>query len=201
MPTTKKDTKPTQKKSAKQGLVNAEYLAKVLNMSARNVRLLTADKIIPAINDGRGNRYDLTEAVPAYIKTLQAKVDKTKIKDLEAEKLDAEIDLKRAKARKAQLELRELEGNMHSASDVESVMTDLIIAMRSALLSMPGQLAVDLAALETAPECSARIKVAAHERLEEIANYKYDPEIYHQRVMERQGWSGNNGDEDDEDMG
>ena len=41
------------------------------------------------------------------------------------------------------------EGTMHRAEDVEAMTTDLVFSIRSALMAMPGRLAVDTAELET----------------------------------------------------
>ena len=107
--------------------------------------------------------------------------------DKEAEKLQAEIDMKKAKAKMAQLELDELEGRMHSAEDVECMTRDLCLVVRSALLSMPGQLAIDVTEVENAAEASEIIKRTVNEILEELSRYEYDPNEYQRRVREGQG--------------
>jgi len=103
------------------------------------------------------------------------------------------VDYKRHKADITELELAELKGNMHAANDVFDVTCDLILAIRSRLLALPGQLAVDVAEVKTAAETSKVIALAVNDILEELAGYQYDPEEYSKRVRERQGW--NMGDE------
>ena len=107
--------------------------------------------------------------------------------------------MKKAKARIAELELDELEGRMHSADDVEAMTTDLCLAVRSALLSMPGQLAVDVAESTDAAEISEIIKATVNDILDELSRYEYDPDEYRRRVRERQGWLENRSADEDDD--
>ena len=147
--------------------------------------------------DGKG--YDLLPTIQRYIKYLQDKAygreQKAQMVDLETEKLNAEIDLKRSKARMAELELKELEGKMHRAEDVEEMTTDLVLNIRSMLLALPGLLAVDLAEIDNPAEISEKIKETVHDILEELSNYKYDPKEYQRRVRERQGWENEQDEE------
>ena len=130
--------------------------------------------------------------VMQYIKYLddkaKGKEKKLSVSEKEEAKLQAEVDLKKAKATIAQLQLEELEGRMHSAEDVEAMTTDLCLAVRSTLLSMPGRLAVDVAEAQNAAEASEIIKKAVNEILEDLSRYEYNPDEYRRRVRERQGW-------------
>ena len=62
--------------------------------------------------------------------------------------------------------------------------------MRSMLLAMPGKLAIDLAIIQTAPEAAERVKQEVYFILNNLANYRYDPDEYAKRVRERNGLSG-----------
>ena len=57
------------------------------------------------------------------------------------------------------------------------------------LLAMPGKLALDLANIQTAPEAAERVKQEVHFILNNLANYRYDPDEYAKRVRERNGLS------------
>jgi hypothetical protein len=111
-------------------------------------------------------------------------------KNIETKKrsLEAEADLKRSKADMAALQLKELEGKMHRSEDVEAVMTDLVFTIRSTFMALPGRLAVDVVAAESAAEASEIIRAEVYRALEELAGYKYDPEEYARRVRDREGW-------------
>ena len=140
------------------------------------------------------------EATRDYIKHLRQQLDKkqgSRNNKLETDKLHAEVDIKNAKARVAELQLAELEGTMHRAEDVEAMTNDLVFGIRSALMAIPGRLAVDTAELETPAETSARIQEEVNEVLLSLSQYQYAPEEYKKRVKDRQGWSNVEEIEDD----
>lgn len=178
-------------------LVDGKTLMKVFDYdSIRSIQRLTQDGVIDSIevieNGRKVHRYDLMQSNLKFIRFLKNKAygreQKSSVTDKEEEKLQAEVDLKKTKAKIAQLELDELEGRMHSAEDVESMTTDLCLAVRSALLSMPGQLSIDVTEAENAAEASEIIKKAVNDILDELSRYEYDPNEYRRRVRERRGW-------------
>ena len=194
--------------TAGKNLQKVEIIAKLFDVTVRRIQQLTQDGVLKTIevteNNRKVRRYDLMPTIQAYIKYLSDKAygreQKESVSNKEEEKLQAEVDIKKAKAKIAQLELDELEGRMHSAEDVESMTTDLCLAVRSALLSMPGQLAVDVAEVTDAAEISEIIKSTVNDILEELSRYEYNPDEYRRRVRERQGWlESHSNDEDDEE--
>ena len=119
--------------------------------------------------------------------------------ELEQQKLQAEVEMKQAKADAAKLELDELRGKMHRAEDVEAITTDHVLFFRSMLMAMPGKLAVDCANCKTAAEAAERIKKEVYFILDNLTEYRYDPEEYKRRVRERRGWEEElKGERDDE---
>ena len=192
---------------AGKNLQKVEIIAKLFQVTVRRIQQLTQDGVLQTVEvteKGRKlRRYDLMPTIQAYIKYLSDKAygreQKESITDKEEEKLQAEADLKKAKAKIAQLELAELEGRMHSADDVESMTTDLCLAVRSALLSMPGQLAVDVAEITDAAEISEIIKKTVNDILDELSRYEYNPDEYRRRVRERQGWLASHSDDEDDE--
>lgn len=167
-----------------------KVIAKIFGVSTRRVEQLKTEGIIKG--QGKPTKYDLLPTIQAYIHYLSDKANgrekRETLADLEEAKLRAEVDLKEAKASAAQMELKELQGKMHRAEDVEAITTDHVLFFRSMLMAMPGKLAVDVSNLRTAAEISERIKQECYFILESLADYKYDPEEYKKRVMERQGW-------------
>ena len=95
------------------------------------------------------------------------------------------------------LQLNELEGKMHRSEDVEAVMTDLVYAIRSMLIALPGRLAVDVSSVTSAQEASEVIKKEVYKILNELSEYKYNPEEYARRVREREGWTNRADDEEE----
>ena len=193
--------------TAGKNLQKVEIIAKLFDVTVRRVQQLTQEGVLKTVevteNGRKLRRYDLMPTIQAYIKYLSDKAygreQKESVSNKEEEKLQAEVEIKKAKAKIAQLELDELEGRMHSAEDVESMTTDLCLAVRSALLSMPGQLAIDVAEVTDAAEISEIIKSTVNDILDELSRYEYNPDEYRRRVRERQGWLESRSDDDDDE--
>ena len=182
-------------------LVDSKTIEAIFGVDPRRVQQLAKEGIITATKDGHANRYDLLPTIQKYIRYLSDKANgrepSKKDSEIEARRLEAEADLKRSKADMAALQLKELEGTMHRSEDVEAVMTDLVYNIRSMLIALPGRLAVDVVAAQTAAEASEIIRAEVYKILEELAAYKYDPEEYARRVRDREGWSDLSDDADD----
>lgn len=185
--------------------VDVKFMRRVLGFnSARRVQQLTQDGVINTCEIKRNGRtvrrYDLCPSVLSYIRYLKMKPAGGCSEEKERkilEKMQAEIDYKNAKARMAEIELDELNGQMHAAEDVEKMTDDLCLAVRSMLLALPGQLAVDMAATATAAEAQIIIKDAVHHILDELSRYRYDPKEYRRRVLERKEWQDADAESDE----
>lgn len=182
----------------KQNLQSTQVIAKLFGVSTRRVEQLKTEGVIKG--QGKPTKYDLLPTIQAYIKYLSDKANgrekKEAMANLEEEKLAAEVEIKKSKAEAARLELKELQGKMHRAEDVEAIVTDSALYLRSMLLAMPGKLAVDLAGTHTAPEQAETVKREVYYILNNMASYQYDPAEYKKRVMERQGWETSQEEED-----
>ena len=186
--------------AAKENLQSTAVVATLFNLSERRVQQLAKDGIIDGKKVESVYQFDLLPTVRKYIAYLSDKANgrDQKNRKTEEEKLAAEADLKRAKADMAELQLKELRGQMHRSEDVEAITTDLVYTIRSMIIALPGRLAVDVAAVDTAPEASEIIRRECYAVLEELSNYKYDPEEYAKRVREREGWKEATDDGDEE---
>lgn len=186
--------------AAKENLQSTAVVATLFNLSERRVQQLAKDGIIDGKKVEGVYQFDLLPTVRKYIAYLSGKANgrDQKNRKTEEEKLAAEADLKRAKADMAELQLKELRGQMHRSEDVEAITTDLVYTIRSMIIALPGRLAVDVAAVDTAPEASEIIRRECYAVLEELSNYKYDPEEYAKRVREREGWKEATDDGDEE---
>lgn len=188
--------------SDNKNLQNTQVIAKIFGVSTRRVEQLKTEGVIKG--EGRPIKYDFIPTVMAYIKYLSDKAygreKKENLDEKLEKKLDAEIKYKQAKADKSKLELDELKGTMHRAEDIEKLTNELVFAVRAMLLALPGRVAMDLAALNTAPEVSAYLAKHVAYLLDELATHEYDPEKYAALVREREGWlRENDSKEDDED--
>lgn len=168
-----------------EGIISSAELARIIGKSERYVQILVKKGAISKLNEKAKNRYDIYSCVQEYITFIQKQQNSG---SLEERKLQAEVDYKEAKAAIMQIELDEIEGRMHSAEDVESMTTDLCLAIRSALLSLPGRLAVDLSEKDDPQEISELIKTEVYDILDDLSRYEYNPDEYKRRVREKQGW-------------
>ena len=176
--------------SEKQNLQSSEKIAKIFGVTTRRIGQLKEEGIIKG--QGKPTKYDLMPTIISYIKYLSdkayAREKKETMAKLEEEKLRSEVAIKASKAEVARLELKEIQGKMHKAEDVEAIFTDHVLFLRGLLLAMPNKLAVDLAGEHTAAEQAETVKREVYYILNNLADYRYDAEEYKKRVMERQGW-------------
>ncbi|MGF7185529.1 phage terminase Nu1 subunit (DNA packaging protein) [Desulfitispora alkaliphila] len=159
--------------------VGSKEIAQLLGVTRRWVQQLTQDGIIVGKKVGNNYHYDLLSTIQRYISYLQHKAEEAETgvsPDLQIEKLKTEIDLKKSKAKIAQLEVKELESKMHRAEDVEGMTTDLISTIHSKISELPDILGKDIAKLGTAAEVSDRIKEAVIDILDDLSDYEYDPD-------------------------
>ena len=185
----------------KRTMVDATMVAKLFNLTVRRIQQLTQDGVLATELVDKKRKYDLLLTVQRYIAYLQEQVvKKGENKDdaqNESRKIKADADLRAAKAEIADMELKELRGEMHRSEDVEAMTTDLVFTIRSMMLALPGRLAIDLAKITKPAEISERIKQEIHAILLELSNYQYDADAYKKRVRDRQGWGDLLKDEDD----
>jgi phage terminase Nu1 subunit (DNA packaging protein) len=178
--------------------VSLSEIALVLGLTSRRIRQLVDDGIIVTEAD---NKYPLADAVQAYNKFLSSKIPSEEDTKLEKARRAADAKLKIAKADRAKMETDELKGNMHRSDDVRMITEDMLYAIRNGLGALPGRLAVDVAACETAAEAYEVIKKEVHALMGEISAYKYDPNRYDEAVRDRMSWGLSKNGEDDDDEG
>jgi phage terminase Nu1 subunit (DNA packaging protein) len=149
---------------------------------------LTSQGTISKKSTSHGSMYDVAQTIRAYIAMLEERAEEKQNKssdDMEKEELAENIKIKKAKAIISELEAKERQGKMHRSEDVAAITEDLIYTIRHNLLSLPGRMAVDVAASADAAECSAIIRQEVDAVMRELADYKYDPKKYEERVRER----------------
>lgn len=176
------------------GYCTTAVLANLFDISAQWVGELTKSGILRKHDTEAGPRYNIVEATRSYVKHLREKAagrseKEDAVSEKEQQKLAAEVRIKEAKAEYAELELQELQGQMHRSVDVEQMTQQLVFTIRGMLVALPGRLAVDVAAVGTAAEASVVIRREVNAVLEELSNFKYDPAAYAKLVNERKKWT------------
>ena len=168
-------------------MISSEELARIIGKDKRTVQNLAKQGVLTCEKSGRRNLYDLYTVVREYC-VYFAKSTNRKISSMEDEKLAEDVRIKRAKADMAELELRELQGSLHAAEDVENMTTDLVLVIRSSFLALPGKVSAELSEMTDARDVSERLKVEVFDILKDLSTYEYDPDEYRKRVRERKGW-------------
>jgi phage terminase Nu1 subunit (DNA packaging protein) len=168
-------------------------IAQILGTTDRTIQNLAKNGTLPTLQQKPEYTFDLVPTLQAYIHYLKNQTSGKKPRNemaqqAEQERLRAEADLKRSKADMAGLQLKEIEGKMHRSEDVEAFTIDLVYTIRAMILALPGRLAMDVVNVKTAAEASALIRSECHKVLNELSNYKYNPENYRRRVRDREGW-------------
>ena len=186
--------------NTKQNLQPTAVIARLYGTDPRRIQQLNAAGVIKG--QGRPAMYDLLPTIQALFKYQRDIIEGSKkeqeIAALEKEKLQAETKIKQAKAEVAEFERDELAGKLHRAEDVEAITTDHVLFLRSMLMALPGKLAVDCANCQTAADAAALITREVYFILDNLTEYRYNPEEYKKRVRERRGWDETHGESDDE---
>jgi len=149
-------------------IVNTKTIAKMFNMTERNVRYLVEEGVIARVAHGR---YDLIDTVSRYITFLKMSfdgIDENKV----IESLDYEKWLhEKAKREKAEIELAHLKREMHKADEVEKIQNHMVMAFRSKMLTLPSKSALLLASKDDPKMIEALLERDIHEALAELAEY------------------------------
>ena len=185
------------------GYCKTEDLANLFGLTGQWINQLTGDGVLKRRDTPAGKRYNVVESVRAYTQYLRDKAanraDRGIPEDKELEKFDAEVRIKRAKAEIAELEAQEVQGIMHRSEDVAAMTEDLIYTIRGSLMALPGRLAVDVVSAQTAAEAADIIRAEVFKVMQELSQYRYDPQKYEERVRDRMKWeSDSEVDSDDE---
>ena len=167
--------------------VKTADICSMLGVSNQWVGQLTSQGTLNKMQTDHGKLFNLTDSIRAYMDSQNDKIKKTaEERKMDKARATAEVKLKVAKATVAELQAQELRGKMHRSEDVQVFTQELIDTVKNALLSLPGRLAVEVSLCDTAEECSALIKEAIRDVLNELSEYDYDPEKYEAMVRERQ---------------
>ncbi len=176
--------------------VSTSELACVLGITGRYVRQLAEDGRLEKTGQGR---FVLADAVQRYIAGLSRETISAEEAKLEKAKRQSEATLKISKAEIARLEMKELQGKMHRSEDVAAMTEDLIYTIRSALMALPGRLAVDVCSAQSPAEASEIVRKEVSLIMQELSGYRYDPKKYEDRVRERRSWGSTNERDNDDD--
>lgn len=165
--------------------VSAAVLAECFGVSKRRVMQMVGEGIAVKIRRGT---YDLGASVKNYIDAATA----VKVTSAEEKYDDIRAKHEAIKMRKTELTVMRMEGQLHLASDVERVWTNMATTVKNRLLGVPTKLAPQLVGISDVADIQKRLKDEIIDALNEVSGY--DPAQYDDYVPEEE-------DEDEEPKG
>lgn len=154
-------------------VVNTQAVAKMFGVTDRRVRQFVEEGIIERVGHGRFNVIDTVFKYVTHLRMSNDQLDESDVTEsLEYEKYLHE----KAKREKAEIELSHIKGQMHSASEVEKVMNNMLASFRAKMLALPTKVAPSLIARDDISQIEQLIEVQIHEALSELADY--DPRLF-----------------------
>lgn len=145
-------------------LYTAAVVAEWLDISERRVRQLRDQKVL---EEARPKLYRLKDCVHRYIDFLRKDGTPEGAVDYNQER----AKLVRTKRERQELELQLERREALAASEVEEVMTDMLLRFRQRVRAIPVKLAPALAAETDQTEIFMALKQATDEALEELADF------------------------------
>ena len=112
--------------------------------------------------------------------------------------MEADIAFKRAKAKLAELDLKQLEAKLLRAEDVQTYTEDLAATIKSTLSALPGRLSMDVYKLSDPAEISEVIQDGINEVLDGLSRYEFSLDYYKEKIAERHGKEVTDLGEDDD---
>ena len=152
-------------------VVKGVTLAKILNLSERHLRRLAEENVIK--KNGQ-NKYLFLESIHSYLDYLELKNDADV--DLKDEKIKEEIKKIKKDTELKALKISELKNQLHSATVIEEVMTNMLVNIKGKLLSLPNKLAPAVIACDNLGEIQDIILTGISDTLTELS--EYSPDIF-----------------------
>lgn len=140
-------------------------VAEHLDLSVKRVSELIRDGILPSKVGRSPLNMDVCRiAYISYLRKLGGYNKKSGTGDITEEK----TKLTAAQARKAELEVEQLEGNLIPAKLVQDTWIDYVANARAKLIALPSRIAHQVITVENYPEAEQIIKDKVYEALEEL---------------------------------
>ena len=152
-------------------IIKANELAKLLGITDRHLRNLASEGIIKKTEKGK---YLFWENVLGYIEYIESKNDVDL--NLKDEKIKEEIKQIKKDTELKDLKIKETKNQLHLATIVEKVMTDMLMNIKGKLLSISSKVAPAVIASDNLGEIQDVIQDEIFEVLEELS--EYDPEMF-----------------------
>lgn len=149
--------------------VNQKQLAQCIGLSDRWIRKLKEEGLFRTLKNGRG--YNLEECIKAYI-NYKINAELGRRTSITKEEVQAEHE--EVKKQISLLKLRALRRELHTATNVEVFLSDMLIHFRNRILSLPPKIAMELSGISDMNQMIQIIKKDLSDALEELSEYNPD---------------------------
>lgn len=149
--------------------VTQKMLAECLGISPRQVRNLKTAGLFQLLAGEK--KYNLEKCIQEYI---QYKVNDETGRHTIVDKERVAAEHEEVKRKISLLKLRKLRRELHEAADVESYLTNMLLAFRNRLEALPQKAAMQIAGVTDMNEVIAILAKIVSEALNELAGYDPD---------------------------
>lgn len=155
-------------------IINTKVLASILDVSERRIRQLVEEGVIDKVKTGT---YEFVPTIRKYILYLKIKNDNASDEGSNENNYMLEKTLhEKAKRKKAELELSQMEGTLHDAKDIEREMTKMLTVFRARILAIPSKLASRVVIESDISIVQDMIQRECYNALQELSDY--NPELF-----------------------
>jgi phage terminase Nu1 subunit (DNA packaging protein) len=161
------------KKDISDMLVNTDVLADLFGFTRQRINQLAKEGILEKQAAGR---YPLKKNVQRYIDYLRTGRGGSESEDAEAKLTEEKFLHEKAKREIAELKLARLRNQLHSAADVELVLTNMLVTFRNRILGIPDKVAPKVIGITNLSEISDVINTELLQALTELS--EYDPSMF-----------------------
>lgn len=166
------------KKDISNIVVTSDTLANCFSLTRPRIIQLAKEEVL---NRDKNSKYLLVENIRRYLDYVKnsPKGSAESNDEFQADYWEEKALHEKAKRELTEIKLGKIQGKMHEAKDVELVMTEMLVTLRTQLLGLPSQLASKLAG-KTQEEVYVAINSAIEEKLAELS--EYTPSLFESEV-------------------
>ncbi len=149
-------------------IVNTGVLAKLFGVTSRYVNQLAKEGVLEKRAPGR---WPLEQNVNRYIEFLRSGKKDPEEQESRSIYWEEKAKHEAAKREMAELQLAKLKNQMHDATIVELVMTDMLTTFKNRLLGLPQKISPKVIGLKSISEVNDMLASEINEALAELSDY------------------------------
>jgi len=149
-------------------VVNTDVLAKLFGVTRRYVNQLATEGVLEKRAPGR---WPLEQNVNRYIEFLRSGKKDPEEQESKSIYWEEKAKHEAAKREMAELQLAKLKNQMHDATTVELVMTDMLTTFKNRLLALPQKVSPKVIGLKSIAEVNDVLASEINEALTELSDY------------------------------